>query len=178
LFVYRGEEVPNSFIAHLIKNDKLSLDQINVNVATLLFAGVDTTAVGFAWLLYHLAGNPQVQDKLHAELAPYLKGRNLAPGDLPNLPYLRACIKESARLDPVAPMVPRAIKESIELKGYLIPAGSIFFACSNAIARDPNIFPNPTAYHPDRWMTAERAKKTDPRAPHEHPYAILPFSVG
>jgi cytochrome P450 len=48
--------------------DKLRREEIRDEVTTLLLAGHDTTAAGLTWTLYHLAANPQVQERLRAEV--------------------------------------------------------------------------------------------------------------
>lgn len=69
-------------------------------VATMMFAGHETTAAALTWTFYLLSQHPEVERKLHAELSEVLAGR--APGmeDLPNLKYTRMVIDETMRLYP------------------------------------------------------------------------------
>ena len=74
----------------------------------LLFGGVDTTSHTAIFLLYLLASNPGVQERLHAELAEdSLGGRD--PARVLKLPYLRAVVREAMRMMPVAPANIRSI---------------------------------------------------------------------
>ena len=51
-----------------------------------------------AWVLYHLARNPEIQEKLYQEIYRILgKDGDVTTGTLPKLSYLKACVKESAR---------------------------------------------------------------------------------
>ena len=47
--------------------DILDDHQMNINFSNLIFAGVDTTSNVVQWMLYHLARNPRVQEKMRAE---------------------------------------------------------------------------------------------------------------
>lgn len=47
--------------------------------------------------LYQLALRPEVQERLHEEITKVLQGRPLAPGDINQMPYLKACVKEVLR---------------------------------------------------------------------------------
>ena len=66
-------------------------------VMELMFGGVDTTAHTVIFILYLLATNPRVQEKLHSEL------ENVNIDSITDHPYLRAVIREGMRLLPVAP---------------------------------------------------------------------------
>lgn len=92
-------------------------------VFDMLFAGIDTTAASSAIFLYHLAKNPDKQAKLSEEIKQMLPEIDspLTEETLNNMPYLRACIKESMRLQPLIPGHLRAAGQDIILNGYQIP---------------------------------------------------------
>lgn len=86
-----------------------------------------------ATLLYFIAKNPRVQDKLRLEVLGLLPNVNskLTADGLDRLPYLRACLKESLRIQSVVPGIQRATGQNIVLNGYQIPkdVNSFFLKC-------------------------------------------------
>jgi cytochrome P450 len=173
------EEESLSYVANLLRNEKLTKKQVLVNAATMLFAGVDTTSVAMSWVLYHLAANPKVQEKLAKELFEKLNGGNLTEESLQNVSYLKNVVKESARLDPAALAVPRKIPVDLEIKGYLIPKGTQFLYGSYAVFHNEQIFENPYEFQPERWDEEHRAqRKSTGNTLHDSPYSLFPFSVG
>lgn len=98
------------------------------NIATIialdaLFAGVDSTAAAAFHCLYMLATNPEKQNELRHEVMRICANKNtpLSENSLDNIPYLRACIKETFRLSPTVPNQFRATGADIVIKGYHIP---------------------------------------------------------
>ena len=85
-----------SLVSQLSKTG-CSKDVTTAAVMELMFGGVDTTAHTVIFILYLLATNPRVQEKLHSELEDVTIDRVI------DHPYLRAVIKEGMRLLPVAP---------------------------------------------------------------------------
>lgn len=75
--------------------------------------------------MYLLAKNPEKQEKLRQEILKKLpdKTSKLTPDMLKNSPYLRACLKEVARVKPVAPFNMRAAGQDLVIKGYRVPKG-------------------------------------------------------
>ena len=71
-------------------------------VATMIVAGHETTAVALFWSLYLLAGAPEVQERLAAEAAGVDLGPDNAAAALPGLVYTRAVVQEAMRLYPPA----------------------------------------------------------------------------
>lgn len=69
--------------------------------------------------------NPKKQEILRNEIVEKLptKDSSLTADSLKNIPYLRACMKESARLMPIAVGSVRRLTEDLELGGYLVPKG-------------------------------------------------------
>lgn len=76
-------------------------------------------------LLYILSQNQDKQAKLRHEIREKLplKTSELQSKSLKNIPYLRACMKESARIMPITNQNMRRLPEDMELAGYLIPKG-------------------------------------------------------
>lgn len=81
------------------------------------------TAFSTSFALYHLARNPKVQEKLLDEIVSLLptKESPITAETLTKAAYLRSCIKESLRLNPVAIGVGRLLQKDIVVGGYLIP---------------------------------------------------------
>lgn len=76
-------------------------------------------------ILYHLAKNPQKQEKLRKEILTILpdKTSKLTDETMKSMPYLRACIKEAARLNPVVLGGLRSAGQNLVLQGYKVPKG-------------------------------------------------------
>lgn len=89
----------------------------------MIFAGIDTTAAATSILMYHLANHPKKQAKLTEEIFKLLPDIDTPLTDeiLNNMPYFRACMKESMRLQPLIPGHLRAVGQDIILNGYQIP---------------------------------------------------------
>ncbi|HEX4513467.1 MAG TPA: cytochrome P450, partial [Polyangiaceae bacterium] len=83
------------------------------------------------------------------------------------LPLLDAVIKESLRLLPPVPIHPRVVAKDTELGGYHFPAGSELMLSIFHLHRDPDVFPTPDVFAPERWQTAKPSV-----------YEYNPFSAG
>jgi cytochrome P450 len=147
----------------------MSAAQARDEVLTLLIAGHETTASALAWTWHLLAGHPEAEQRLRAELAT-LNGRAPTAADLPALPYARQVFEETLRLYPPAWLITRKALDRDELDGHAIPAGSLIIISPYAIHRRPDIWEQPDAFRPERF---------DPRRSGGWPrFAYIPFGGG
>ena len=147
--------------------------QLRDEVITLLMAGHETTAVALSWTWYLLSQYPEVEARLHAELAEVLGGRTPTAEDLTRLTYTRAVFAESMRLYPPAWILERRAVDDFEVGGYRIGAGAIVLMSQYIIHRDPRWWPEPERFMPERWLNdAEAETKERPR------FAYFPFGAG
>ena len=82
--------------------------------------------------------NTHVRKKLQEEIRTIAKSRPLIQeGDLNEMPYLKAVIKEALRLHPPGPfLVPRELMKDTKIRGYNIPGGARVLVNAWAIGRD------------------------------------------
>ena len=122
---------------------------------TIFEAGSETTSselYGFAqaMLLY-----PAAQRKGQAEVDA-LCGDDRWPTfeDMPNLPYVRACVKETLRWMPATLIgaVPHALIENDNYMGYRLPAGAMILLNIWTIHRDPERYTDAERFLPERYL--------------------------
>jgi cytochrome P450 len=148
----------------------LTDEQVRDNVMTLMAAGHETTANALTWTLYLLAQNPNVCNKLLAEVQRVLRGRVPTVADMPSLPYTEWVINESMRLYPPVWMMGRRAIERFEMGGYSFPAGTAFGMSQWVLHHMPEIWGDADVFRPERWEPTE-AKKVPQ-------WAYFPFGGG
>jgi cytochrome P450 len=110
--------------------------ELRDELVTLLVAGHETTATALSWALERLARHPEAWARLRS-------------GDEP---YLDAVIKETLRLRPVLPIVLRRLKAPLEIGGWELPEGVSAVPCIYLMHRRPDIYPDPLAFRPERFL--------------------------
>jgi cytochrome P450 len=118
----------------------MSDEEMRDELVTLLVAGHETTATSLAWAVERLTRNPEKLERLRAEV---LEGRE---------EYLTATIQETLRLRPVISIVLRKLTESVEIGGYELPAGVSVAPCIYLVHRNPEIYPEPERFLPERFL--------------------------
>jgi len=144
--------------------------QLRDEVMTLFLAGHETTAVALAWTWYLLSQNPDVENKLVAELEAVLNGRLPTVADLPNLVYAEQVVKESMRLYPPVWAFARVAVRDCEIGGYPVRSGTSIAMSQWVMHRDARFFDRPAEFIPERW-TDEFVRRL-PR------FAFFPFGGG
>ena len=132
-----------------------------------LTAGFETSAVGLTYLLWELSKHPKIQDQLRKELAslnpPILfpKSTELPSAkSIDSLPLLEAIVTETLRLHaPIPGIQPRVTPApSCTLAGYEnIPPNTRVNAQAYSLHRNPEVFPNPETWQPNRWLKDENS---------------------
>lgn len=124
------------------------------NVATMLFAGEDTTANAMSWLLYHLAGESEVAARVAAEADALLGAATRVEqfAQFDQLAYLEASAVESMRLKPIAPLQGVSTTQPMDIAGLQVPAGQLIFLMSRVVATSEAHFAEPLRFRPERWL--------------------------
>ncbi|XP_077016666.1 1,25-dihydroxyvitamin D(3) 24-hydroxylase, mitochondrial isoform X2 [Tamandua tetradactyla] len=120
------EEPSMDFLCDIYHQNQISKKELYAAVTELQLAAVETTANSLMWILYNLSRNPQVQQKLLKEIQRVLpENRMPLAEDLKNMPYLKACLKESMRLTPSVPFTTRTLDKPTVLGEYALPKGIV-----------------------------------------------------
>lgn len=114
--------------------------EIRDELLTLLVAGHETTATALSWAMERLTRHPEKLERLRDEVE--------AGEDA----YLTATVQETLRLRPVIVVVIRKLTEPVELGGYELPAGARVVPSIHLIHRDPEIYPEPERFLPERFL--------------------------
>jgi cytochrome P450 len=125
--------------------------ELRDELMTALAAGHETTATALAWAFERILSQPEVLERLRGEVQD-AGGVDAEPEKIAALPYLDATIKELLRLRPVVPIVGRVLKKPYTLGGYDLPAGTAVGACIYLAQRNPDVYPDPHAFKPERFL--------------------------
>jgi cytochrome P450 len=150
-------------------------EQLRDEIITIFLAGYETVANALTWTWLLLAQNPEAAQRFYDEVDSVLGGRvstlrTPTIEDLPQLRYTEMVFAESMRLYPPAWAMGRQSTAPIELGPYRFPAGTYFFFSQYVMQRDPEYFPDPLRFDPERFTP--EAKAARPR------FAYFPFGGG
>jgi cytochrome P450 len=148
----------------------MSDQEITHEMLTFLIAGFESTSSALLWTFYHLATNPAIEARVHAELDAVLGDRPLTMADLPRLDYTRRVLDEVMRQTPSVWFMARTTVEDIELGGVKIPRGSNLLLSPPTLHNNPRAWPEPHRFDPDRFLPEAVAAR--PAA------AYIPFGRG
>ncbi len=149
----------------------MSDEEVRDEMITMLMAGHETTATSLAWVIHHLLEHPDVLATARAEVASVVgNGPDVSrptAEQIAQLGYLDAVIRETARLNPVAPIVVRQLETELVVDGTALPAGCIAAPCIYLVHRRSDLWPEPDSFDPGRFV----GKRADP-------YTFFPFGGG
>lgn len=152
---------------------KLKLDDDLLVTQCVLFfgAGFETSASAISCALYELAKNPEAQRKAQEEVDEYLRKNNnkLDYDCVFQMPYLEACLMEALRLYPVFGILTREVMEDYTFPdGLQLDKGVRVHIPVYSIHHNPDNFPEPEKYRPERFLNQDEVK----------PYTCFPFGEG
>ena len=141
---------------------------------SVLAAAADTTGNAMTVAAFNVMHNQQIYKNLVRELeeASLNESAELPFTELEKLPYLTGIIKEALRLSSgVMGRLPRVVPDPVAtFNGYFVPGGTIVSMSSWMMHRNPDVFPDPTKFEPERWLKMEDARRLDPH--------MVPFGRG
>jgi cytochrome P450 len=140
---------------------EMSPAELRDELVTALVAGHETTASQLAWGFEQLAREPRVVQRLYEEIA-----------ESEDDAYLTATIHEIMRRRPVLINAePRLVKQPVRIGGVDYPPGAVLILSAFLVHHDPEIYPEPFAFRPERFLESAGGK-----APGT--YTWLPFGGG
>jgi unspecific monooxygenase len=143
--------------------------QLRDQMATMIVAGHETTALTLFWSLYLLASAPAEQSRLAQEVRDIDLSIETAGAALPKLPYTRAVVNETLRLYPPAAAIARGSVATDHVAGTTIPGGSLIMISPWVLHRHANLWSDPEAFDPSRFLDDK---------PLAHRFAYMPFGAG
>jgi cytochrome P450 len=167
----------------LLQASNLDRTAVRDEIVTFLVAGHETVASALTWALVLLGTHPDIADRVARE-ADEVLGQPATDGspapdvpalDVPALARLqvaRAVVDEAMRLNPPAWLITRSTTADMELSGSHVPVGSLVILSPWIVHRHPEVWNDPDAFRPDRFLAGEREAGPGMRT------AYIPFGAG
>ena len=155
----------------------LSTQEVVDQMIFLMMAAHDTITSSTTSAVHQLAKHPEWQDTLREEIWSVTGGLDssgepnpLAYDELGELELTEQFFKESLRMRPPLPVMPRRALKAFEFGGYEIPAGSRVGIDMHYTQHSEEYWDSPHSFRPERFAPA--AEKT------HTPFAWAPFGGG
>ncbi|TFK21388.1 cytochrome P450 [Coprinopsis marcescibilis] len=163
----------SSFCSSLLEDESVSKTEdtfefdLKWTANSMFGASIDTTITAVSHFLIALMDNPDVLKKAQEEIDRVVGNDRLPDfNDRKSLPYVDAIFDETLRwAAPVPLSLPHKVSEDDVYNGKYIPKGSLIFANIWAMTRDEQLYPDPNAFNPERFLNidSELKKQRDPR---------------
>jgi cytochrome P450 len=169
----RGDCADDLFtaICNPTAGEPLSDDEIVHNMIGIFVAGYETTAITLMMMTHFLGHHPEWQHRLRAEYETVGCLGSLEYESLDALFDTECVLKETLRLNPPLPFLPRTAVSDFEFEGRTIRAGTSLIISPAFIHRMPSIYRDPADFDPARFAEPRSEDKV-------HPCAWMPFGKG
>lgn len=160
---------PYTLMMSLLKGslaDQALLDQIR----TMLVSAPENPSNTLAWAICRLIEHPEHQERLRAEIQSVLGDRDPGFEDLEKLSFTRRFLDEVLRLYPGAWIMDRWSVANDDALGFRIPGQRMVILSPYFVHRDPEIWPDPERFDPDRFLP----ERVEERPAHHY----IPFGMG
>ena len=146
-----------------------SREQLRDQMATMIVAGHETTALTLFWSLYLLTCVPAEQERVAQEVLGLDLRPDAAAAALSKMPYTKAVVNEALRLYPPAFTMARIAVATDQVGDLVIPGGTLVMISPWVLHRHTKLWKEPDAFNPSRFLG---------EVPLAHRYAYLPFGAG
>ncbi|PWY68620.1 putative cytochrome P450 [Aspergillus heteromorphus CBS 117.55] len=155
------QEARSSVFRHVLSSDMPESERETERLARealqLFGAGTATLVRAFSVVMYYILSDPHMRDRLREELKDIMAGY---PSKIPTwqelerLPYLHGIVKEGLRLSygVMRHLARVSPDQALQYKEWSIPAGTPVGMSSHSLHSDPETFPEPSRFLPERWM--------------------------
>lgn len=152
-------------------HDSFSNDQLRNMCFDMWAAGMHTTSNTLGWLTAFAINNMAAQRKMQEELSEVVGDRMVTMKDKLNLPYTNAFVNEAQRLANLVPVnLPHSTTRDVVLAGHTVPKGTTVIHQISSVLCDPEIFPEPEKFIPERFIDETGSLKKCEE--------LVPFSIG
>ncbi|XP_066245812.1 probable cytochrome P450 6a13 [Euwallacea similis] len=179
LLQLKNQEITSNGSSTLNGNKKkelpvISEDDIIAQCFIFFLAGFETSSTTMTFALLSLAENPEIQDKLRREIQNVLDRNDgkMTYDAIMNMPYLDNVINETLRKYPPLPILPRKCSKNYRVPNtnVIIDKGTLVAIPVWGLQMDPEYYPNPEVFDPDRFDEKNKASRPD--------FTFLPFGEG
>jgi cytochrome P450 len=183
----QGKELDRKDTFHYLLNSKdpvtgkrFTTEELQADSALIIAAGSDGVGLALSACVFYLLRNPMTMEQLVHEVQENFESlEEIRNPKLGALPYLHACIEETLRMNPPkASSLPREVlKGGLTIDGHFIPEGITVGTPLYVVHHDPNIFPDPWSFRPERWIASQSTGYTAEKVSVAKA-ACVPFLVG
>ncbi|KAJ9631113.1 hypothetical protein H2204_008335 [Knufia peltigerae] len=159
------------------KEEKVSIQELELNMATFIFAGSETTSSALAVVLFELLKAPDILKRVQDEVrSAFEREKDIDVARCSKLEYLSAVINEGIRIGPPSVIgVPRVVKgHGEEVCGKWVPGGTYLAVNQYAAFHATANFTDPSKFQPERFLTPDADAKTS----NDNLAVFQPFLVG
>ncbi|HJO23800.1 MAG: cytochrome P450 [bacterium] len=142
---------------------RYSRSEITGMIIGMMLAGHHTSQGAASWALIELLQNPEVMARVVEELdAIYADGRQVSFQSLREIPLLEGVLKETLRMHPPLIILMRKVMHDFHFKNYTVKAGNMVAVSPAVSNRNPDYFPDPDRFDPERYNDDRREDARNP----------------
>lgn len=168
------EDFLNSLL-QMKRDNVLSFNEVAAQMFLFQLAGYETSSTTLTYVVYELTKNAEIQERAREEVNSVLErhGNKITYDSVFDMPYLDCVVKEALRKYPPGTITfRRVVVDCYELPGteMRLKRNDVLIIPIRGIQMDPNIYPEPETFKPERFLPEETKKR--------HPMSFLAFGEG